>query len=121
LFYLLFANALAIRIDVLRIVIPGHSDRALGLQERKSPYLGHTGVCHRSRRRFAGIICCVRPASLAASLGRRSYSIYLIHGFVLPAFGPLFARVVSTGVSTEALTIILCLSVSSIVGSVFSP
>jgi hypothetical protein len=43
------------------------------------------------------------------------------HGFVLPAFGPLFARVVSTGVSTEALTIILCLSVSSIVGSVFSP
>jgi exopolysaccharide production protein ExoZ len=50
-------------------------------------------------------------------LGDASYSIYLSHGFVLPAFGLLFARVVSPGVWTEGLTMILCLLVSSIVGS----
>jgi exopolysaccharide production protein ExoZ len=51
------------------------------------------------------------------TLGDASYSIYLSHGFVLPALGLLFARVVSPGVWTEGLTIILCLLVSSIVGS----
>jgi peptidoglycan/LPS O-acetylase OafA/YrhL len=50
------------------------------------------------------------------TLGDASYSIYLSHGFVLPAFGILFARVVSPGVWTEGFTIILCLLVSSIVG-----
>jgi Acyltransferase family len=129
LFYLLFAAALAIRIDVLRIVVPGlgliavaalvrtdawpawtilldtivvefvfgvilakwtlrgfrlplavyirlqriwiDPDPANDLRECKSPYLGHTGVCYRGRRRFTGTICCSQPASLAADLGRR--------------------------------------------------
>lgn len=50
------------------------------------------------------------------TLGDASYSIYLSHGFVLPAFGLLFGRVFSPGAWTEGLTVILCLLVSSIVG-----
>jgi peptidoglycan/LPS O-acetylase OafA/YrhL len=49
-------------------------------------------------------------------LGDASYSIYLSHGFVLPALMLLIGRFVSPGLSAEAVTIILCLVVSSIAG-----
>jgi exopolysaccharide production protein ExoZ len=50
------------------------------------------------------------------SLGDASYSIYLSHGFVLPALGLLVGRLASSGLSTEGLTIILCLLLSSLTG-----
>jgi hypothetical protein len=104
-----------------RLKIVGHrgrSDRAHGHRERKSPYLGHTGVSHRSRRRFARIICCAQPASLAAGLGRRLVFDLSQPRVCAPGVRPSVCQVVSPDVSTEGLTIILCLSASSIVGSV---
>jgi exopolysaccharide production protein ExoZ len=50
------------------------------------------------------------------TLGDASYSIYLSHGFLLPALGLLFGKLVSPGPWTEGLTIILCLSFSSVIG-----
>jgi exopolysaccharide production protein ExoZ len=50
------------------------------------------------------------------TLGDASYSIYLSHGFVLPVLGLAFSGIVSPGLWTEALTIILCLVFSSLVG-----
>jgi peptidoglycan/LPS O-acetylase OafA/YrhL len=50
------------------------------------------------------------------ALGDASYSIYLSHGFVLPALMLLIARFVSPGLWTEVTTITLCLVVSSIAG-----
>ena len=50
------------------------------------------------------------------ALGDASYSIYLSHGFVLPALMLLIGRFVSPGLWAEATTITLCLVVSSIVG-----
>ena len=50
------------------------------------------------------------------TLGDASYSIYLSHGFVLPALGLLFGSFASPGLWTEGLTIILCLLLSSLVG-----
>jgi exopolysaccharide production protein ExoZ len=55
------------------------------------------------------------PSWLLA-LGDASYSIYLSHGFVLPALGLLFGQIVSPGASTEGLAIILRLLVSSLAG-----
>jgi exopolysaccharide production protein ExoZ len=50
------------------------------------------------------------------ALGDASYSIYLSHGFVLPALMLLIGRFVSPGLWAEAVTIILSLVVSSIAG-----
>jgi peptidoglycan/LPS O-acetylase OafA/YrhL len=49
-------------------------------------------------------------------LGDASYSIYLSHGFVLSALMLLIGRFVVPGLWAEAMTIILCLAVSSIAG-----
>jgi exopolysaccharide production protein ExoZ len=53
------------------------------------------------------------------ALGDASYSIYLSHGFVLPALMLLIGRFVARGAWAETITIILCLAASSIVGWVF--
>ncbi len=50
------------------------------------------------------------------TLGDASYSIYLSHGFVLPALGLLFGRFARPGPWTEGLTIILCLLFGSVIG-----
>jgi exopolysaccharide production protein ExoZ len=50
------------------------------------------------------------------TLGDASYSIYLSHGFVLPALGILVDQMASPGLWTEGLTIMLCLIASSITG-----
>ena len=50
------------------------------------------------------------------TLGDASYSIYLSHGFVLPALGLLFSRLAWPGLWPEGLTIILCLLFGSLVG-----
>lgn len=49
-------------------------------------------------------------------LGDASYSIYLSHGFVLPALMLLIGRLIAPGLWAEAMTIVLCLVVSSIAG-----
>jgi exopolysaccharide production protein ExoZ len=50
------------------------------------------------------------------ALGDASYSIYLSHGFVLSALMLLIGRFVASGLWAEAITITLCLVVSSIAG-----
>ena len=50
------------------------------------------------------------------ALGDASYSIYLSHGFVLPALMLLIGHLLSPGRWAEAMTITLCLVVSSIAG-----
>jgi exopolysaccharide production protein ExoZ len=166
LFYLLFAAALAMRVDVLRIVIPGLcliAIAALVRTEAWSPWtiLFDTIVVEfvfgvmlakwtlwglRVPPAIAGVFILfgfglilivplvsenarvltwgipafaivagavslepvVAPAlpRWLLTLGDASYSIYLSHGFVLPAFGILVSRIVSPGVWTEGLTII---------------
>lgn len=49
-------------------------------------------------------------------LGDASYSIYLSHGFVLPAFMLVIGRGLSPGIFAEILTVVLCLTVGSIAG-----
>jgi exopolysaccharide production protein ExoZ len=176
LFYLFLAAALALRVDVLRIIIPGLGLTAVlalvraetwpawtilfdtivvefvfgvalakwTLQGVRLPpaiagglVLGgfalvlilpmvseNTRVLTWGLPAFAIVAGAVSLEPLVApalprwilALGDASYSIYLSHGFVLPAFGLLFSGVVSPGVWTEGLTIILCLLVSSFVG-----
>lgn len=90
LFYLLFAAALAMRVDVLRVIIPGPGliaitalarteefvriwpdpDRAHDLRKRESTDLGDAGLYRRRGRRFTGTVCRARTAALAADLGR---------------------------------------------------
>jgi exopolysaccharide production protein ExoZ len=50
------------------------------------------------------------------ALGDASYSIYLSHGFVLPALGILIGGIGWSGFAAEGLTVAACLIVSSIVG-----
>jgi peptidoglycan/LPS O-acetylase OafA/YrhL len=50
------------------------------------------------------------------ALGDASYSIYFSHGFVLPALMLAIGRMVSPGLGAEVLTVVLCISVSSIAG-----
>jgi exopolysaccharide production protein ExoZ len=176
LFYLLFAVALAIRVDVLRIVIPGLGLIAIAALARTDTWpawtilfdtivvefvfgvmlakwtlrgfrlppaiagifvLGgfalilvlpmvseNTRVLSWGIPAFAIVAGAVSLEPLVASalprwlltLGDASYSIYLSHGFVLPALGLAFGEIVSPGLWTEALTIILCLVFSSLVG-----
>jgi peptidoglycan/LPS O-acetylase OafA/YrhL len=49
-------------------------------------------------------------------LGDASYSIYLTHGFALPVLGLVVVFLHGTGLPAEALTILACVAVSSIVG-----
>jgi exopolysaccharide production protein ExoZ len=176
LFYLLFAAALAIQVDILRIVVPGLGLIAVAALVRTDTWPAWTilfdtivvefvfGVTlakwtlrgFRLSPAIAGalviggfglilmlpmisenarvltwgipafaivagavslepLVAATLPSWLLA-LGDASYSIYLSHGFVLPALGLLFGRIVSPGVWTEGLTIVLCLLVSSFVG-----
>jgi exopolysaccharide production protein ExoZ len=176
LFYLLFATALAIQVDILRIVVPGLGLIAVAALVRTDSWpawtilldtivvefvfgvmlakwtlrgfrlspaiagalvIGGFGlilmlpmISENARvltwgiPAFAIVAGAVSLESLVATtlpfwllaLGDASYSIYLSHGFVLPALGLLFGRIVSPGVWTEGLTIVLCLLVSSFVG-----
>lgn len=50
------------------------------------------------------------------ALGDASYSIYLSHGFVLPAFMLVMGRLVPPGLAAEVLTVAVCISLSSIAG-----
>jgi exopolysaccharide production protein ExoZ len=176
LFYLFFAAALALRVDVLRIVIPGlgliailalmRRDHwpdwtilfdtivvefvfgvALGkwtLRGFRLPLMIAGGlalagfasimilpmVSENMRVLTWGIpafavvagIVSLEPLVATAlphwllTLGDASYSIYLSHGFVLPALGLLVGRLASSGLLTEGFTIILCLLLSSFIG-----
>jgi exopolysaccharide production protein ExoZ len=176
LFYLLFAAALAIRVDVLVIVIPGLGlfaavalvrteawpawtilfDTIVGefvfgvalgkwtLQGFRLPpaiagmcvlagfalilvvpmVSENTRVLTWGVPAFAIVAGAVSLEPLVApalprwllTLGDASYSVYLSHGFVLPVLGLLFSRIVSPGLWTEGLTIVLCLVFSSLVG-----
>ena len=178
LFYLLFALALALRVDVLRVLIPGLGllvVAALPLPRAESwpawtilfntiviefifgvvlakwtlrgfrlppaiagdivfagfasililPMVSeNTRVLTWGLPAFAVVAGAVSLEPLVApslprwllTLGDASYSIYLSHGFVLPALGLLFGSFASPGLGTEGLTIVLCLLVSSRVG-----
>jgi exopolysaccharide production protein ExoZ len=176
LFYLLFAAALAMRVDVLRLIIPGLGLIAIAALARTEAWPAWTilfdtiiiefvfGVmlAKWTARGFRlppaiagafilfgfGLILIVPMISENArvltwgipafvivagavslesfvppalprwllTLGDASYSIYLSHGFVLPAFGIVVSTIVPRGLWTEGLTIILCLLVSSIAG-----
>jgi peptidoglycan/LPS O-acetylase OafA/YrhL len=176
LFYLFFAAALAMRVDVLRVVVPGLGLIAVAALARTERWPAWTvlfntivlefvfgvALAHWALRgfrlhptiatalvlggfvlilimpvgsenlrvltwgvpAFAIVAGAVSLETLVAeaipgwilALGDASYSIYLGHGFVLPLLMHLVARFVSPGHWTEALTIILCLLVSSISG-----
>jgi exopolysaccharide production protein ExoZ len=176
LFYLLFAAALAMRVDVLRVIIPGLGLIAIAAIARTEAWPAWTILFDTIVMEFVfgvmlakwtvrgfrlppaiagvfilfgfGLILIVPMISENArvltwgipafvivagavslepfvapalprwllTLGDASYSIYLSHGFVLPAFGILVSTIVSRGLWTEGLTIILCLIVSSIAG-----
>ena len=176
LFYLFFAAALALRADVLRIIIPGLGLTAVlalvraenwpawtilfdtivvefvfgvalakwTLQGFRLPtaiaggfVLGglalililpmvseNTRVLTWGLPAFAIVAGAVSLEPLVAptlprwllALGDASYSIYLSHGFVLPALGLLFSRLASPRLWAEGLTIILCISLSALVG-----
>jgi exopolysaccharide production protein ExoZ len=176
LFYLFFAAALAIRVDVLCIVIPGLGLVAIAALIRTETWPAWTilfdtivvefvfGVAlakwtlqgFRLPPAIAGILVLVgfvsiliapmvsentrvltwgipafaivagavslEPFVAAAlqrwllTLGDASYSIYLSHGFVLPALGLLFGRFAWPGPWTEGLAITLCLVFGSVIG-----
>jgi exopolysaccharide production protein ExoZ len=176
LFYLLFAAALAIRVDVLRIVIPGLGLVAVAALARTETWPAwtilfdtivvefvfgvalakwtlrgfrlppamagifvlagfgliltlpmvseNTRVLSWGIPAFAIVAGAVSLEPLVApllprwllTLGDASYSIYLSHGFVLPVLGLAFSEIVSPGLWTEALTIVLCLVFSALVG-----
>jgi peptidoglycan/LPS O-acetylase OafA/YrhL len=176
LFYLFFAAALAIRIDVLRILVPGLGLIAAVALFRTETWPDWTILFNTIVLEFVfGVVLAqwtlrgfrLAPAFATAlvlggfvtilvlpmgpenlrllswglpafaivagavsleplvapalprwllALGDASYSIYLSHGFVLPALMLLIDRFVSPGLSAQAITIILCLVVSSIAG-----
>jgi exopolysaccharide production protein ExoZ len=176
LFYLLFAAALAMRVDVFRVIIPGLGLVAVAALVRTETWPAWTilfdtivvefmfGVMlakwtlrgFRLPPAIAGVFILfgfglilivpmisenarvltwgipafvivaggvslepfVAPAlpRWLLTLGDASYSIYLSHGFVLPAFGILVSTIASRDLWTEGLTIILCLIISSIAG-----
>jgi peptidoglycan/LPS O-acetylase OafA/YrhL len=176
LFYLLFATALAIRVDVLAVAIPGLGLIAVAALERTETWPAWTILFDTIVLEFVFGVALARwtlrgsrlPPAIAAAfvlvgfavilivplesenlrfltwgipafaivlgavsleplvarklprwmltLGDASYSIYLSHGFVLPALMLVIGSVVSPGLWTEMLTIILCLLLSSIAG-----
>lgn len=176
LFYLFFAAALAMRADVLRVVVPGLGLIAVLALVRTEAWpdwtiLFHTIVIEfvfgvvlgqwtlRGFRlpppvamalvavgfvvilslplgpenmrvltwgtpAFAVVAGAVSLEPLVAralprwllALGDASYSIYLSHGFVLPALMLVIGKSLSPGLWAEALTILLCVLISSIAG-----
>ena len=176
LFYLLFAAALAMRVDVLSVVVPGLGLIAIAALARTEAWPAWTilfdtivvdfvfGVMlakwtlrgFRLPPAIAGILVLLGFVSILIApmvsentrvvtwgipafaivagavsleafvapglprwlltLGDASYSIYLSHGFVLPALGLLFSRLAWPGLWPEGLTIILCLLFGSLVG-----
>jgi exopolysaccharide production protein ExoZ len=176
LFYLFFAAALAIRVDVLRIIVPGLGLIAAVALFRTEIWPDWTIVFSTIVLEFVfGVVLAqwtlrgfrLAPAIAAAlvlggffaililpmgpenlrmlswgvpafaivagavsleplvapalprwllALGDASYSIYLSHGFVLPALMLMIGHLVSPGLWAEAMTITLCLVVSSIAG-----
>lgn len=176
LFYLFFAAALAVRVDVLRVVAPGLGLIAVLALARTDTWPDWTilfdtiviefvfGVVLgkwtlRGFRlplpiavalvvggfaiilsvplgaenmrvltwgvpAFAVVAGAVSLESLVAralprwllALGDASYSIYLSHGFVLPALMLVIGKSLSPGLWAETLTILLCVFVSSIAG-----
>jgi peptidoglycan/LPS O-acetylase OafA/YrhL len=176
LFYLFFAAALALRVDVLRIIVPGLGLIAAVALFRAEGWPDWTILFNTIVLEFVfGVVLAqwtlrgfrIPPAIAAAlvlggfvailvlpmgpenlkvlswgvpafavvagavsleplvgpalprwllALGDASYSIYLSHGFVLPALMLLIGRFVAPGLWSEATTIILCLVVSSIAG-----
>jgi peptidoglycan/LPS O-acetylase OafA/YrhL len=176
LFYLFFAAALAIRVNVLRVVVPGlglvaalalaRTDAwppwtilfdtiviefvfgvALGKLTLKGYCLPPAIAAGFVLAGFAAILTLpLGPENLrtltwglpafavvagavslepivahalprwSLALGDASYSIYLSHGFVLPALMLLMSRAVSSSLWAEGLTIVLCVSVSTMAG-----
>ena len=176
LFYLLFAAALALRVDVLRIIVPGlgliagvalfrtgtwpdwtilfstivlefvfgvvlaqWTLRGARLPPAIAAVLVLAGlvvilampigsenlrVLTWGVPAFAVVAGAVSLEPLVApalprwllALGDASYSIYLSHGFVLPALMLVIGRFVAPGLWTETTTIALCLVVSSVAG-----
>jgi exopolysaccharide production protein ExoZ len=176
LFYLLFAAALALRTDVLRIIVPGLGLIAAVALFRSETWPDWTILFSTIVPEFVfGVVLAQwtlrgfrLPLAIAAALvvgglgailvmpmgsenlrvltwgvpafavvagavsleplvapalprwilalGDASYSIYLSHGFVLPAPMLLIGRFVSPGLWAEGSTIVLCLVTSSIVG-----
>jgi peptidoglycan/LPS O-acetylase OafA/YrhL len=176
LFYLLFAIALAMRVDVLRVVLPGLGGLSILAFLRTETWPAWTIVfdtivlefifgvilARLTLRGFslppliAGILAVVGFAMILAvplgqenarvltwgipaftivaggvslepfvasalprwllTLGDASYSIYLSHGFVVPALGLLVGSIVWPGPWTEGLTIAFCLLLSSVAG-----
>jgi exopolysaccharide production protein ExoZ len=176
LFYLLFAAALALRVDALRVVIPGLGLIAVAALARTQAWPAWTILFDTIVLEFVFGVALARwtlrgfrlPPAIAAvlvlagfavililplgsedlrvltwgipafaivagavsleplvasrlprwmlTLGDASYSIYLSHGFVLPTFMLLIGRMVSPGLWTEGLTIILCLLLGSVAG-----
>jgi len=176
LFYLLFAVALAMRVDTLRVVVPGLGLIAGAALARTDAWPAWTilfdtivvefvfGVVlakwtlkgFRLPPAIAGGLVLVGFASILIlpmisentrvltwgipafaivagavslepfvahtlprwilALGDASYSIYLSHGFVVPALMLTVGSIVSPGRGAEVLTVVLCVSVSSIAG-----
>ena len=176
LFYLFFAAALAVRVDVLRIIVPGLGLIAAVALFRADTWPDWTILFNTIVLEFVfGVVLAQwtlrgfrLPPAIAAALvlggfvailalpmgaenlrvlswgvpafaivagavslealvapalprwllvlGDASYSIYLSHGFVLPALMLLIGRFVAPGLWAEAITIILCLTVSSVAG-----
>lgn len=176
LFYLLFAVALAMRVDTLRVVVPGLGLIAVAALARTDAWPAWTilfdtivvefifGVAlakwtlkgFRLPPAIAGGLVLVGFASILIlpmisentrvltwgipafaivagavslepfvahtlprwilALGDASYSIYLSHGFVVPALMLTVGSMVSPGRGAEVLTVVLCISVSSIAG-----
>lgn len=179
LFYLFFAAALALRVDVLRIIAPGLGVIAAVALFRTANWPDWTILFDTIVLEFVfGVVLAEwtlrgfrLPAAIAAAfvlggfvavlampmgpenlrvltwgvpafaivagavsleplvapalprwllaLGDASYSIYLSHGFVLPALMILIGRFVARGPWAETITIILCLAASSNVGWAF--
>jgi exopolysaccharide production protein ExoZ len=176
LFYLLFAVALAMRVDTLRVVVPGLGLIAVAALARTDAWPAwtilfdtlvvefvfgvvlakwtlkgfrlppaiagglvlagfasililpmiseNTRVLTWGIPAFAIVAGAVSLEPLVAqtlprwilALGDASYSIYLSHGFVVPALMLTVGSMVSPGRGAEILTMVLCVSVSSIAG-----
>jgi peptidoglycan/LPS O-acetylase OafA/YrhL len=176
LFYLFFAAALLLRVDVLRVVVPGlglvatlalfradiwpdwtilfHTiviEFIFGVVLGKATLRGfHLPLVTAVGLAIGGIVAILSlppgPENLRVltwgvpafaivagavsleplvanalprwplALGDASYSIYLSHGFVLPAFMLVMSRIVPPGLGAEVLTVALCISLSSIAG-----
>jgi exopolysaccharide production protein ExoZ len=176
LFYLLFALALALRVDVLRVLLPGLGLVAIAALFRGASWPAWTMLFDTIVIEFIfGVVlarlllrgwilppvlatCCVvvgfaliltvtqgaqnlrtltwgLPALAIVAgavslegrladaiprwllvLGDASYSIYLTHGFVVPAVGLAFVTLHWATASAEALAVLACLAASSIVG-----